>query len=134
MNGDPLFRTVGFPKQGIQSIVAGSGVSVDNTDPLNPIITAGGGGPIIIDVTLDNGANTLTPPAATEDGERIFYRLTQPAAGAAGTVTLHADFRIPGSATSPLPFSTVNSRIDYLAAVYDSTLSEWVVVSFLPNI
>jgi len=29
---------------GVQSVVAGSGVSVDNTDPANPVVSASGGG------------------------------------------------------------------------------------------
>lgn len=29
---------------GVESVVAGTGISVDNTDPLNPIVSAVGGG------------------------------------------------------------------------------------------
>jgi len=34
----------GLPDAGIQSVVAGTNVTVDNTDPLNPIVSATGGG------------------------------------------------------------------------------------------
>jgi len=34
---------VGLPDAGIQSVVAGTNVTVDNTDPLNPIVSATGG-------------------------------------------------------------------------------------------
>jgi hypothetical protein len=95
----------------------------------------GGGGPTVIDVQLVNGANNLAAPAGTPaDGDRVLIRIAQPASGAAGTVTLNSIYRIPGSATSPLPFSTVNGRIDYLAAVYDASLTKWVIVSFIPHI
>ena len=35
---------IGLPDAGIQSVVAGTNVTVDNTDPLNPIVSATGGG------------------------------------------------------------------------------------------
>lgn len=47
---------------GVQSIVAGAGVSVDDTDPENPIISAtgGGGGGAAVDVTYDNSTSGLS--------------------------------------------------------------------------
>lgn len=47
---------------GVQSIVAGAGVSVDDTDPENPIISAtgGGGGGAAVDVAYDNATSGLS--------------------------------------------------------------------------
>lgn len=41
------------PTAGVSSVVAGSGISVDNTDPANPIISATGGGGGIPDAPSD---------------------------------------------------------------------------------
>ena len=43
-NTDPLNPIVSATDTGIQSVVAGTNVTVDNTDPLNPIVSATGGG------------------------------------------------------------------------------------------
>lgn len=44
---------------GVQTIVAGTGVAVDATDPENPIISATGGGGAADDVTYDNSTSGL---------------------------------------------------------------------------
>lgn len=51
--------TIGTP--GIQSIVAGTNVTVDDTDPLNPIVSATGGGDagVVVDVTSSGGHVTF---------------------------------------------------------------------------
>lgn len=41
------------PSAGVSSVVAGSGISVDNTDPSNPVISATGGGGGIPDAPSD---------------------------------------------------------------------------------
>lgn len=50
---DNPLRAVGGGGSGIQSIVAGTNITVDNTDPLNPIVSSTGGGGI-----TGSGANT----------------------------------------------------------------------------
>lgn len=41
---EDLTNKPNIPTQGVESIVAGDGVTVDNTDPLNPVVSASGGG------------------------------------------------------------------------------------------
>lgn len=46
---------------GVQSVVAGTGISVDNTDPENPIVSAAGGASDVLDVsTPTNSSGTVT--------------------------------------------------------------------------
>lgn len=42
---------------GIQSVVAGTNVTVDNTDPLNPVVSATGGGGGVVPITVDTTKN-----------------------------------------------------------------------------
>lgn len=53
---DNPLRAVGGGGSGIQSIVAGTNITVDNTDPLNPIISSTGSGLS----TIENGVTTTT--------------------------------------------------------------------------
>lgn len=63
------------PGGGVESIVAGTNITVDDTDPQNPIVSATGGGggsgiPIVKAVSAYNTEVTSSPPsgAATVDG------------------------------------------------------------------
>ena len=54
-----LFKNVCYllstaSRGGIQSIVAGTNISVDDTDPLNPIVSATGGGSVTLQTAYDN--------------------------------------------------------------------------------
>lgn len=75
-NYDDLINT---PSPGIQSVVAGTNVTVDNTDPLNPIVNAsggGGGGGLESVVAGDNITVDNTDPANPEvsaDGTDLSY-------------------------------------------------------------
>jgi len=51
--GNPLIAIGGGGGGGIESIVAGDNITVDNTDPLNPIVSASGGG-------SSNGIDTIS--------------------------------------------------------------------------
>jgi len=59
---DNPLRAVGGGGSGIQSIVAGTNITVDNTDPLNPIVSSTGGGLS----TIENGVTTTTAFGADE--------------------------------------------------------------------
>lgn len=52
----------------VQSVVAGSNVTVDNTDPKNPVISATGGG--------GGGSGDVTGPSSSVDGEIALYNST----------------------------------------------------------
>ena len=64
----------GLPPAGIQSVVAGTNVTVDDTDPLNPIVNAGGGDPGLVAGTGANSMKSssyLTATAASAFGNSI---------------------------------------------------------------
>lgn len=52
---------------GVQSVVAGTGVTVDNTDPLNPVVSAtgGGGGGDAFDIGIDWNERLTTPSGSS---------------------------------------------------------------------
>jgi hypothetical protein len=62
---------------GVQTVVAGTGVSVDSTDPANPVVSATGGAGIAENVTYDNAVSGL---AATN----VQAAIDELAAGAGG--------------------------------------------------
>lgn len=52
----------------VQTIVAGTGISVDSTDPANPIVSASGGGSgTVTSVASADGSITVTNPTTTVD-------------------------------------------------------------------
>jgi hypothetical protein len=59
---------------GVQSVVAGTNVTVDNTDPLNPIVSAtgGGGGSQTLAETLVLGNETDGEDILVSDGDGVF--------------------------------------------------------------
>jgi len=85
----------------------------------------------IFDMTL-TGATTLNLPTNPVDGVTIRWRITQDGTGG-HSVSLHADFVIPSSASSPLPWSTAANATDILAATYHATRAKWDVVAFVPG-
>lgn len=61
--GDTVFVTVTAGTGTVQSVVAGTNVTVDNTDPANPIVSATGGGsfPVMVPTgSLNQGVFTFT--------------------------------------------------------------------------
>lgn len=67
------------PEAGIQSIVAGTNVTVDDSDPLNPIINASGGAP-----PWDDTTPGIVERSTQTESEAI---ATQVAAGAVGSLS-----------------------------------------------
>lgn len=49
------------PEAGIQSIVAGTNVTVDDSDPLNPIVSASGGGSGTVESVTGDGVDNTDP-------------------------------------------------------------------------
>lgn len=58
VGGKSTVRERGTIRPGVQSIVAGTGISVDVTDPQNPTVSATGGG---------GGSGDVTGPASSTD-------------------------------------------------------------------
>lgn len=79
-----------------------------------------------------NGTTTLSNPTNAVDGVTIRWRVTQGAMGG-HVVNLDTKFRIPSSATSPLPWSTAAGSTDILAATYHAGRDKWDVVAFVPG-
>lgn len=85
----------------------------------------------IFDLTL-TGNVTLANPTNPVDGKTLRWRIRQDATGSR-TVTLGAQFVIPSSATSPLPFSTAADKMDILAATYHAGREKWDIVALVPG-
>lgn len=75
---------------------------------------------------------TIANPTGLYDGQKKLWRLKQDATGG-WTVTLGTKFRIPDSATTPLAYSTVPSKMSYLAAQYNLADDKWDVISLIPG-
>lgn len=84
----------------------------------------------IFDMTLVS-SGTLANPTNMDDGQSIRWRITHNANSI--PINLGNAFKIPSSATSPLPFSTASGATDLLAATYDQSRSKWDVVAFVPG-
>lgn len=83
----------------------------------------------IFDVTLTGNA-TLANPTNPVSGKTLRWRIKQDATGSR-TVTLGSKFRLPSSASSPLPFSTAANKTDLLAATYNAASDSWDIIAFV---
>ena len=83
----------------------------------------------IFDVTLTGNA-TLANPDNSVDGKTLRWRIKQDGTGSRA-VTLGSKFRLPSSASSPLPFSTAANKTDLLAATYNAASDSWDVIAFV---
>ena len=85
----------------------------------------------IFDITL-SGSGLLANPTGGTDGQTVRWRISQ---GGAGNrpLSFGNKFRIPSTATSPLPISTASGTMDILAATYDSGRDKWDIVAFVPG-
>ena len=83
----------------------------------------------IFDVRL-TGNVTLSNPTNPTNGVTLRWRIKQDGSGSR-TVTLDSAFKIPSSATDPLPFSTAPDTIDLLAATYNSATDKWDIIAFV---
>lgn len=85
----------------------------------------------VFDMTLTNNI-TLANPTNSVNGVTVRWRISQDGTGNR-TVTLGNKFKIPSTATSPLPFSTAANAMDILAATYHAGRDKWDVVAFVPG-
>lgn len=122
---------------GVQSVVAGTNVTVDNTDPANPIVSASGGAGSGITRTITSisspatagaaasvdyvylvsGTTTLTLPTAVSNTNR--YSVSNVGSNTV-TVATTGGQTINGSSTATLPIA--NMSLDFV-----SNNSNWVV-------
>ena len=84
----------------------------------------------IFDLTLAS-SGILANPSGSVDGQSLRWRISYANSGI--PLTLGNNFRIPSSASSPLPFSTSSGTMDMLGATYDSSRNKWDVIAFVPG-
>lgn len=84
----------------------------------------------IFDLTL-SASGVLANPSGGADGQTLRWRITY--GGDTIPLTLDANFKIPSSASSPLPFSSTSGSMDILGATYDSSRNKWDVIAFVPG-
>lgn len=84
----------------------------------------------IFDLTLA-ASGTLVNPTNASDGKSLRWRITYNDSGI--PLTLGSDFKIPSSASNPLPFSNASGVTDLLAATYDSSRNKWDIIAFVPG-
>jgi hypothetical protein len=78
-------------------------------------------------VTL-GGNRTLGNPTNPTDGQRVIWELVQDATGSR-TITLGSAFAL-GTTLSSITLTTTASKRDILGAIYNASLTKWLVVAF----
>jgi hypothetical protein len=84
----------------------------------------------IFDLTL-SASGLLANPTNGADGQSLRWRISYANSGT--PLTLGNNFRIPSSASSPLPFSSSSGTMDMLGATYDSSRNKWDIIAFVPG-
>lgn len=84
----------------------------------------------IFDLTLA-ASGTLANPSGAVDGQTVRWRISY--ADNNIPINLDNNFKIPSSASSPLPFSSTSGTMDILGATYDSSRNKWDVIAFVPG-
>lgn len=109
-------------------ILALNAVTVVNLTYATTVATDASAGDIF-NLTLTGNA-TLANPTNPVDGKTLRWRIKQDATGSR-SLALGSKFKMPSSATSPLPFSTAAGAMDVLAATYDAGRDKWDIVAFI---
>jgi len=76
-------------------------------------------------------SGTLANPTNPTDGQSVRWRISHDASGL--ILDFGDQFRIPSSATSPLPISSTSGSMDILGATYDSSRTKWDIIAFVPG-
>jgi hypothetical protein len=118
----------------LSSVLGGGGggptASVIQLGNVSGVINTDASAGNIFDMTLMS-SGTLANPSNSTDGQSIRWRITHNANNI--PLSLGTNFRIPSSASSPLPFSTTSGVTDLLAATYDQSRNKWDVIAFVPG-
>lgn len=113
------FSLIGNASQKV--IQLGSVSGVINTD-------ANLGG--IFDLTLA-ASGTLANPTNGVDGQTCRWRISYNANNL--PLNFGNKFKIPSSASTPLPISTTSGNMDLLGATYDQSRDKWDIIAFVPG-
>jgi hypothetical protein len=84
----------------------------------------------IFDLTL-TASGTLANPTNPTDGQTLRWRISHNANNL--VLNFGNQFRIPSSATSPLPLSSTSGSMDIVGATYDSSRTKWDIIAFVPG-
>jgi hypothetical protein len=112
----------------ISSAIGGGGTSVVQLGNVSGVINTDASLGDIFDLNIMS-SGTLANPSNPTDGQSIRWRITHQANNI--PVNLGSNFKIPSSATSPLPFSSTSGTMDLLAATYDLDRNKWDVIAFV---
>ena len=85
----------------------------------------------IFDITA-SGSLTLNNPTNSVNGKTLRWRISQDNTGNR-SITLGNKFKIPSSASDPLPWSTSGNAMDILAATYHAGRDKWDIIAFVPG-
>lgn len=84
----------------------------------------------IFDFTLA-ASGTLANPSGSVDGQTLRWRISHNANSL--VLNFGDQFKIPSSASSPLPLSSTSGSMDILGATYDSSRNKWDIIAFVPG-
>ena len=112
------------------SLLGGGSTIVVQLGSVSGIINTNASLGNIFDLTLA-ASGTLANPTNPTDGQTIRWRISHNANNL--ILNFGNQFRIPSSATSPLPLSSTSGNMDILGATYDSSRTKWDVVAFVPG-
>lgn len=119
----------------LESVVAGTGVSVDNTDPLNPVVSASGaapdwgdiGGTLSDQTDLQGALDTKLESVVAGAGVSVDNTdPLNPVVSAGGTGTLEVTFDAGTGALA-------NGALGDLVIPYAGTITEWVLIGNAPG-
>ena len=113
---------------GVQSVVAGTNVTVDNTDPLNPIVSASGGGGSSIwggitgnlsdQVDLQTALNNKLDKVTTNDVEKVYIKNADGTQGMKSTSDLGGSLILCKVFKGNLTPITTNGVKTYCGSIY----------------
>lgn len=118
---------------GVQSVVAGTNITVDNTDPLNPIVSSTGGGAEqdTLDVTTSQSVNTNQFIRADATNGSITLTLINPATkqtvtikkidSTSNSVYVYSTSLIDGSTTAEISMEDESITLKWTGTTYDIT-------------
>jgi hypothetical protein len=118
----------------LSSAIGGGGGSsepvVVSVGTVSGVINTNAGAGDIFDLTL-GASGLLANPTNGTSGQTLRWRVTHGASGI--PVNLGNKFKIPSSATTPLPWSTTSGNMDLLGATYHAGRDKWDVIAFVPG-
>lgn len=127
--------------QHLEDVIAGTNITIDKTDPRNPVISSTGGRGTVSaastsSLTIDSdttyqysltalaaGLSIEAPTGTPYNGQDLLIRILDN--GTARALTWNAIFRVIGVT---LPTTTVISKTMYIACIYNSTDTKWDVI------